>query len=374
MWTAFFRLVANCASSRSFDHSGTPRLQWHHPPRIARPSGSDVLKSHHRGEFCRQLRQIRMNHRCIPWQTSSIRLNVTVVAPRVDLPESIDDISPCNVPAFILWSWVASMPTFLDRLIALSFFRTLPKRQRRREWHTNWFVEAQVLESRVLLTAVGAGPVAAHDLVAYAPLGEATPQSTAGPTGYTPSQLKAAYGFDKISFNGIPGDGRNTTIAIVDAYNDPNIVNDLHQFDLQFGLPDPSLTIVNQNGSTSNLPATDSGWITEIALDVEWAHAMAPGASILLVEANSASYSDLMTAVNTARNYPGVVAVSMSWGGSEFSGETGYDSYFTTPANHKGVAFVASSGDTGAPADYPGSSPNVLTVGGTTLFLNGDNS
>ena len=95
------------------------------------------------------------------------------------------------------------------------------------------------------------------------------------------------------------GDGSGTTIAIVDAYNDPKIANDLHQFDLQFGLSDPTLTKVNQTGGTA-LPAANAGWITEIALDVEWAHAIAPGANILLVEANSASYSDLFTAVNYA--------------------------------------------------------------------------
>ena len=66
----------------------------------------------------------------------------------------------------------------------------------------------------------------------------------------------------------------------------------------------------------------------------------------------------------------GVVAVSMSWGGGEFSGENAYDSYFTTPSGHAGVTFVASSGDSGAPASYPAISPNVLSVGGTTLYLN----
>ncbi len=81
-----------------------------------------------------------------------------------------------------------------------------------------------------------------------------------------------------------------------------------------------------------------------------------------------------MTAVNTARNYAGVVAVSMSWGGAEYSGQTTYDSDFTTPANHGGVTFVAASGDSGAPSIYPGTSPNVLTVGGTSLYLNSDNS
>ena len=122
---------------------------------------------------------------------------------------------------------------------------------------------------------------------------------------------------------------------------------------------------------TSSFPTASSSWAPEIALDVEWAHAIAPGASILLVEANSASMNDLITAVSTASNATGVVVVSMSWGGSEFSGEVNYDSYFTTPAGHNPVTFVASSGDSGAPASYPAASPNVLSVGGTSLTLNG---
>ena len=115
----------------------------------------------------------------------------------------------------------------------------------------------------------------------------AAPLSTAGPTGYSPAQIRQAYGFDKIAFNNgtVAGDGSGTTIAIVDAYDDPNIANDLHQFDLQFGLPDPVLTKVNQT-RRRRLPAANAGWITEIALDVEWAHAIAPQANILLVEAN----------------------------------------------------------------------------------------
>jgi hypothetical protein len=105
---------------------------------------------------------------------------------------------------------------------------------------------------------------------------------------------------------------------------------------------------------------------------VQWAHAIAPGANILLVEANSNSWSDLMTAVNYARNQLGVSVVSMSWGGSEWLGEAGYDGYFTTPSGHGGVTFVASSGDSGsfgAPV-YPSVSPNVLAVGGTQLSTN----
>src|SRR4029077_12127827 len=137
------------------------------------------------------------------------------------------------------------------------------------------------------------------------------------------------------SFNGQAADGTGTTIAIVDAYDDPNIAGDLHQFDLAWGLPDaPSFTKVNEQGSTSNLPSPNSGWITEIALDVEWAHAIAPGAKILLVEANSSYMSAWFAAVYRAEITPGVNVVSMSWGGSECSGEQFYDNYFLTPNGH----------------------------------------
>jgi subtilase family serine protease len=145
------------------------------------------------------------------------------------------------------------------------------------------------------------------------------------------------------------------------------MVTDLQQFDQKYGLPDPKLTRVNQTGG-STLPATNAGWGGEIALDVEWAHAIAPGAQVLLVEATSNSGSDLYTAVNFARNQPKVVAVSMSWGSAEFSGETGWDSYLTT-AGHAGVTFVAFSGDNGW-SIYPAISPNIVRVGGTTLTLN----
>jgi subtilase family serine protease len=222
----------------------------------------------------------------------------------------------------------------------------------------------EAMESRTLLSAV-AQPM----LIVNA---QASGSSTI--QGYTPSQIASAYGFNQIALaGGVKGDGSGQTIAIVDAYNDPNIAADLATFDAAFGLSaPPSLTIESQTGSTSKLPATDSGWAQEISMDVEWAHAIAPGASILLVEANSASYNDLMTAVSEASRGLGVTVVSMSWGGSEFNGETSYDSFFTTPAGHKGVTFVASSGDQGAAygPSYPATSPNVLAVGGTTLNIN----
>jgi hypothetical protein len=198
--------------------------------------------------------------------------------------------------------------------------------------------------------------------------GAATAFGTTGPTGLSPAAIRHAYGFDQVSFNGTAGTGAVATIAIVDAYDDPTIASDLHAFDQQFGLADPSFTKVNQTGGTS-MPAANTGWAGEISLDVEWAHAVAPGAKILLVEATSASYTDLMTAVSYAAKQSGVVAVSMSWGGGEFSGETALDSNFQTPAGHTGVVFIASSGDSGAPTSYPAASPYVLSVGGTTLHL-----
>ena len=104
------------------------------------------------------------------------------------------------------------------------------------------------------------------------------------------------------------------------------------------------------------------------------AHSIAPAANLLLVEANSSSLADLLKAVDTAASYSGVAVVSMSWGSSEFSSESSYDSNFTTPAGHSGVTFVASSGDSGGVVEWPAASPNVLSVGGTTLSLNSNNT
>ena len=103
------------------------------------------------------------------------------------------------------------------------------------------------------------------------------------PYGYTPAEIRHAYGFDQIAFatssGAVSGNGAGQTIAIVDAYNDPNIVKDLSAFDSQFGVvAPPKFTVVNERG-LSALPSTDAGWSMEISLDVEWAHAIAPGAT-----------------------------------------------------------------------------------------------
>src|SRR5206468_8123779 len=110
-----------------------------------------------------------------------------------------------------------------------------------------------------------------------------------------------------------------------------------------------------------------NGWAGEIALDVEWAHAMAPKATIWLVEATTASFTNLNAAVTWAASQPGVSVISMSYGAPDFFGETDFDSVFTTPANHAGVTFVSSSGDDGGIVSYQSSSPNVVAIGGTTL-------
>jgi subtilase family serine protease len=213
------------------------------------------------------------------------------------------------------------------------------------------------LEGRALPSASGLGAAVAQ------PNLQVTPLAAGGFTYYTPAQVRHAYGFDQVSAT-----GAGQTIAIVDAYDDPNIGGDLARFDAQFGLPAASLTKVRINS-----PAVNSGWAGEISLDVEWAHAIAPAAKILLVEARSASLTDLLTAVDYARSQPGVVAVSMSWGSNEFTGEAGYDYHFTTPAGHAGITFVASAGDSGAAngPEWPAASPNVLGVGGTSLRLSG---
>src|SRR5262249_18442965 len=143
---------------------------------------------------------------------------------------------------------------------------------------------------------------------------------------------------------------------------DPNIASDLSKFDSQYGLSAPaSFTQYVETG----LRQDDSGWALETSLDVEWAHAIAPGASIVLVEAEPDLY-DLFSGVSFASQLSGVSVVSMSWGSGEFSGESAYDSVFTTPTGHSNVTFVASSGDS-AVTEYPSVSPNVLAVGGTTL-------
>ncbi|HTQ29593.1 MAG TPA: chitobiase/beta-hexosaminidase C-terminal domain-containing protein, partial [Opitutaceae bacterium] len=180
------------------------------------------------------------------------------------------------------------------------------------------------------------------------------------PTGYTPQQIRHAYGFDQLSTT-----GAGQTIAIVDAYGSPTIQADLDTFCAQFGIPSTTVAIYYPQGT----PGTNSGWASETSLDVEWAHAIAPDATIALVAAKSASTTDLFAAVDYAVGL-GARQISMSWGGSEFSTESTSDFHF----NVSGVSFFASSGDSGAGVSYPAASPFVVGVGGTSLHLDSSNN
>jgi hypothetical protein len=278
----------------------------------------------------------------------------------------------------------------------------------------------EALESRSLLSAIPPLPLGWH----AAPtsrvhwIANPTAGGSSSPSGLSPSQVRGSYGLGiynggalsgGVTFkNGVAGDGTGQTIAIVDAYDDPNAASDLNAFSTYYGLPTfgggggPTFTKLNQTGGAA-LPSTDpsspwsgSGsttWEMEESLDIEWAHVMAPMANIILFEASDAS-TGLYTAAQTAAGTAGVVAVSMSWGGSEFSVEMTYDSgYFFTPSGHLGgsatmsgtklpggITFLASTGDRGAYSsggttlaiEYPAASPNVIAVGGTSLFPNGN--
>lgn len=180
--------------------------------------------------------------------------------------------------------------------------------------------------------------------------------SSSGPVGYTPNQIRKAYGVNNVSDT-----GAGETIAIVDAYGSPTMQNDLKAFSAKFGLPAGNLTIAYPDGKPTT---TDSGWALETSMDVEWAHAIAPGAKILLVVAKSPSDNYLMNAINYATSN-GAEVVSNSWGGSESYDENNYDSYF----NHSGVTYLASSGDDGSGVEWPASSSYVVSAGGTTLNL-----
>ncbi len=185
------------------------------------------------------------------------------------------------------------------------------------------------------------------------------------PTGYTPAQMRA--------YLGLSADGAGQTIAIVDAFDDPNVAADLNFFSAQFGLPPicgingavPPNCFNFQKATPQGMPPADAGWSLEIALDVEWAHAIAPKANILLVESVSNYISDLLGAIDYAAQQPGVVVISNSWGSGEFNSETFYDSHCSLT----GAVCTFASGDSGNPGLWPAYSRNVIAVGGTTLNL-----
>ncbi|MFE9098849.1 peptidase S8 [Streptomyces sp. NPDC007264] len=184
------------------------------------------------------------------------------------------------------------------------------------------------------------------------------------PSGYGPGDLQSAYGLTSAAAS----NGSGETIAIVDAYNDPNAESDLATYRSSYGLPacttaNGCFKKVSQTGSTTSLPSSDTGWAEEISLDLDMASAVCPNCHILLVEAKSATMANLGTAVNEAVTL-GAKYVSNSYGGSESSSDPTYDtSYF----KHPGVAITVSAGDSGYGAEYPAASQYVTAVGGTAL-------
>ena len=185
--------------------------------------------------------------------------------------------------------------------------------------------------------------------------------STTGNAYVTPSQMRNAYGVSLLYYI--------STIAIVDAYDSPSVEADLQVFSATYGLPgctsdNGCFTKVNQNG-LKIYPRRDVLWESEINLDVQWAHAMAPNAKILLVEAHSDSDADLFAAVNYAQQKATIV--SMSWSGPEWEGQQFYEA---TVFNRSHVTFLAASGDQPGVVRYPASSANVIGVGGTSFATN----
>jgi len=188
------------------------------------------------------------------------------------------------------------------------------------------------------------------------------------PSGYGPSDLQGAYSLTTSSTTG----GIGQTVAIVDAYDDPNAESDLATYRTTFGLApctrsNGCFLKVNANGKTSPLPGTDStgGWEAEESLDLDMVSAICPNCKITLIETKTPVSTSFYTAEDTAANTCGATEISNSWGTSEYSQETTDDTHFT----HPGVMITASSGDNGysAGVSFPAASAHVTAVGGTSL-------
>jgi subtilase family serine protease len=230
---------------------------------------------------------------------------------------------------------------------------------RRDNGHGLWFRRACDLPK----VSVGACGVQVVTNSAGSPLAATAPR----PGSYGPAQFHAAYALPTTA-------PIVQTIAIVDAYNDPNIESDLGTYSSYYGLPacttaNGCFRKVNQSGGTT-YPASNAGWSLEIALDVETAHQICQNCKILLVEASTASLANLGAAENEAVAL-GANVISNSWGATEYGTElTDEAQYF----NHPGVVITASTGDNGYGVEFPAASRYVTAVGGTTLNLNSDNT
>jgi subtilase family serine protease len=189
------------------------------------------------------------------------------------------------------------------------------------------------------------------------------------PKGYTPAQIRHAYGVDQLT-----NQGQGQIIGIVDGYDYPNAEADLAVFDAQFDLPactiaNGCLTIVYASGAE---PPTNRGWTGETSLDLQWAHAIAPQAKLLLVEGADGKTGTLLKAVPVAVAH-GATVINMSWGSlRELPNETSYDALYF---NNSNVTYFNASGDDGNNLfGYPAASPLVVDAGGSTLKLTSENT
>lgn len=197
----------------------------------------------------------------------------------------------------------------------------------------------------------------------HAKLRDGVTSAATNPAGYHPADLQSAYNLASASASA----GGGQTVAIVDAYNDPNAASDVGVYRSTFGLPACTtstgcLRVVNQSGGT-NLPKNNGGWAQEISLDLDMVSAICPNCHIILVEASSSSLTNLGTAVNEAAKL-GATEITNSYGGGESSSDLSYDSSYY---NHPGIAITVSAGDGGYGVEYPAASQYVTAVGGTTL-------
>jgi len=210
-----------------------------------------------------------------------------------------------------------------------------------------------------------------------------TAAGTLAPCGYQPSDIHTAYNLNSLYKEGLNGNG--VTIAIVDAYGSTTIANDAQAFSAAMGLPPPNLTIIGTPTESNYSTDANEGWAAETTLDVEWVHAIAPGAKIVLVVAPTNSFDDLFAGISTAAAVPGVVAISNSWSGFDIgiAGESEfYDTYdnLLKQIGASGISVDFSTGDYGNNAvtfaglytstGWPGSSPYATAVGGVSAVLN----
>ncbi len=238
---------------------------------------------------------------------------------------------------------------------------------------------AQCFYSPTTESFSGGGATATYTGTRYgADINNTTP-GTVGPCGYQPSDLQTAYNLTALYRAGL--DGTGVTVAITDAYGSTTVAADLATFSAAMGLPPAQLTVIGTPTESGFSGTANSGWADETTLDVEWVHAIAPGAKILLVVAPSASFDDLFGAIAIAAKTPGVVAISNSW--SSVESQTDIPTRQTGDgllmlANARGVAVNFATGDSGnetvnlgyADVDYPASSPYATGIGGVSVALN----